>query len=497
MVAHTRRRDAEHGHLAPAIRVLPHGRRSSEGDGWERGEGRRSQRLAAAIERALIAGTLAGPLPSERILAGRLGVSRGTVSAAYAELKERRLVTSRAGGYTRPDHEQLKAPVRAARLAARGMADGTILSNYIDRDPASLDLAFAFLEIPERLRDLVMHAYVAALEEPPSTEYLAAGRPELRERIAETFRAQAIPTTAEQIVVTQGAYQAIVLATLLALQPGDRVACECPMYPGALDIFRAHAATVYEVDSYDRPHVLELLGREAGIDMIYASTVYRNPTGTVMDHATAARLAHIAERRDTILIDDRALEHCGFHPGAPPPLTAYNHNAPIITLGSLDKTTGAGTRIGWIRAPRALAGKLTRLKALSDLASPFFMQGVALHLLEHLAVIAAERQRELKLRYTAAAAALAANLPAWRWQPPRGGSPIWIDTGMDADAIVATAARAGITFGRRRVFAVRPQREPRTHRDRPSSGAPRNLDRPLVARTQPADAFQRGAGVKR
>jgi DNA-binding transcriptional MocR family regulator len=326
------------------------------------------------------------------------------------------------------------------------MADGTILSNYIDRDPSSLDLAFAFLEIPERLRDLVMHAFVAALDEAPSTEYLAAGRPELRERIAETFRSQGVPTIAEQIVVTQGAYQAIVLATLLALQPGDRVACECPMYPGALDIFRAHAATVYQVDSYDRPGVLDTIERESGIDMIYASSVYRNPTGTLIDHATAARLAHIAERRETIVIDDRALEHCGFGPLALPPLAAYNPKAPILTLGSLDKTTGAGTRIGWIRAPRSLAGKVTRLKALSDLASPFFTQGVALRLFDHLAVIAAERQRELQLRYAAAAAALAAHLPAWRWQPPRGGSSIWVDTGADADALVEAAARAGITL---------------------------------------------------
>lgn len=415
-------------------------------DGWERNRGTKAQRLAGAVERALITGTLAGPLPAERTLAARLGISRGTVSAAYAELKERRLVTSRAGGYTRPDHEQLKAPVRAARLAARGMADGTILSSYIDRDPTAVDLAFAVLEIPERMRDLVMHGYVTALDEAPSPEYFAAGRPELRERIAEMFRKQGVPTSADQIVVTQGAYQGIVLATLLALQPGDRVASECPAYPGALDIFRAHAASIHELDLYDEAGVLDALEREPSIDMIYATSVYRNPLGSVMDHATAARLGRISEVRDIILIDDRALEHCGFTANAAPPLAAYNPKAPILTLGSFDKTTGAGTRIGWIRTPRSLAAKVTRLKALSDIASPFFTQGVALHLFEHLPAIAAERQRELHVRYATAAATIAEHFPSWRWNVPRGGSSMWIDTGMDADALAGIAARAGITL---------------------------------------------------
>jgi DNA-binding transcriptional MocR family regulator len=416
-------------------------------DGWERNRGTKAQRLAGAVERALIAGTLSGPLPAERTLAARLGISRGTVSAAYAELKERGLVTSRAGGYTRPDHEQLKAPVRAARLAARGMADGKLLSSYIDRDPSSIDLAFAVLEVPERMRDLVMHGYIAALNETPSSEYMAAGRPELRERIAEMFHKQSVPTSADQIIVTQGAYQGIVLATLLALQPGDRVACECPVYPGALDIFRAHAASIYEVDLYDEPGVLDALEREPSINLIYATSVYRNPLGSLMDHATAARLSRISEVRDIILIDDRALEHCGFGSNAPPPLAAYNPKAPILTLGSLDKTTGSGTRIGWIRTPRSLAAKVTRLKALSDLASPSFTQAVALHLFEHLSTIAAERQRELQTSYTTAAATIAKHLPAWRWQTPRGGSSMWIATGTDAEALVGVAGRAGITLG--------------------------------------------------
>jgi DNA-binding transcriptional MocR family regulator len=75
------------------------------------------------------------------------------------------------------------------------------------------------------------------------------------------------------------------------------------------------------------------------------------------------------------------------------------------------------------------------------------MQRVAFYLFQHLTVIATEHQRESQLRYAAAAAAFATHLPASRWQTPRGGSSLWIDTGMDANRLVLMAARAGISIG--------------------------------------------------
>jgi DNA-binding transcriptional MocR family regulator len=420
--------------------------------GWALGRGSKAQRLAAALEDALIRGAIEGPLPSERRLATHLGLSRGTVAAAYGALKERRRLTSRPGGYTRPDVENLKAPVRAARLAARGTAPGTTLGTYVDPDPATLNLSLAVLDVPGDVRGIVRAAYDRAPERSAFSAAGAAGHPELRERIAALYRALGLATDADQIVITQGARQAIGLATLSAVQPGDRVACECPIYPGALDIFRAHSAAILGVTSFEEPDVLDALERTPNVAMIYASSVYRNPTGSVIEPATAARLARLARTNDILLVDDRALEYCGFDLESIAPLAAYGADAPILTLGSLDKTTGAGTRIGWIRAPRRLAGKITRLKALSDLASPALTQGLAIALLEHLEPIAAARRRELAERYATAIRVLATVLPDWTYRPQRGGSSVWVDTHRDADAVVAAAARGGVTLMGGRAF---------------------------------------------
>jgi DNA-binding transcriptional MocR family regulator len=421
---------------------------------WDQGKGRKFERLATAIERALVNGDLSNPLPPERTLAAQLGVSRGTVTAAYGVLKDRRLIASRSGGYTRSDTLQVKRHARAARLAALAIEDGAIVDSYIERDPAGMDLAFAILGVPERLRFIVEEAHLAALTETASTQYMPAGRLDLKIRIAELFREQNVPTRPEQIIITQGAYQGISLATQLALQPGDRVACEYPTYPGALEIFHAHSANVAEIASYDSPDSLKELEFGAAVDLIYASSTYQNPTGLVIQRASAARLARIAEERAIVTIDDRALEHCGYAVEAHPPLATYRPAAPILTLGSLDKTTGAGTRIGWIRAPLSLVSKLTRLKALSDFASPNVTQSIALHLLEHLSQFSAERRRELLERYDSCAAALAMHLPTWRWAAPIGGSSLWVDTGTDADEVVSAARRAGITLLAGRTFSM-------------------------------------------
>jgi DNA-binding transcriptional MocR family regulator len=367
-------------------------------------------------------------------------------------LKERRRLTSRPGGYTRPDIENLKEPARAARLAARGTAPGTTLGSYVDPDPAALNLSLAVLDVPGEVREIVRAAYRAAPERSAFTAAHPAGHPGLRAQIAATYRARGLFTEADQIVVTQGARQAIVLATLLAVQPGDRVACECPIYPGALDIFRAHSAAIHGVPSFDDPDVLAALEHTPDIALIYASSVYRNPTGAIIDASTAARLVRLARAHDILMVDDRALEHCGFDAEIIAPLAAYDADAPIVTLGSLDKTTGAGSRIGWIRAPRRLVGKIARLKALQDLTSPSLTQGLAIALLEQLEPIAAARRRELADRYATVTRVMADVVPGWTHRVQRGGSSLWVDTHMDAGAVVAAAARSGVTLMDGRAF---------------------------------------------
>jgi DNA-binding transcriptional MocR family regulator len=231
----------------------------------------------------------------------------------------------------------------------------------------------------------------------------------------------------------------------MTCSPGDTVVTESPIYAGALDLFHAFSARMHPVGSFDDPRVLETLERGPTPSLVYASSAYRNPAGTVLDARSAARLARWSARTETPVVDDRALAPCGFTPIQPRPLAAYAPDAPILTLGSFDKLTGAGTRIGWIRAPRSMVAKAVRLKALSDLASPPYLQRVAIHLCDDAEAFAQARRLELTRRYETMARHLRARFPHWRWETPQGGASIWIDLGSDADAFARAAGRAGVS----------------------------------------------------
>jgi DNA-binding transcriptional MocR family regulator len=67
----------------------------------------------------------------------------------------------------------------------------------------------------------------------------------LRERIAQRYTARGLPTTPAQMMITNGAHHAFVLALRMLVGPGDRVLVEQPTYPNALEAIRAaHASTV-------------------------------------------------------------------------------------------------------------------------------------------------------------------------------------------------------------------------------------------------------------
>ena len=65
--------------------------------------------------------------------------------------------------------------------------------------------------------------------------YLPEGLPELRARIADRYVARGLPTRPDQIVVTSGAVAALNVVLRTVLTTGDRVVCESPTYPGAVD----------------------------------------------------------------------------------------------------------------------------------------------------------------------------------------------------------------------------------------------------------------------
>lgn len=178
-----------------------------------------SRRLAGALADLAQTGALApgDRLPSERDLAQAVGVSRGTVAAAFNALCEEGLCERRHGSGT----YVLGTPSFGGLL--KGGAVVADLSTSVVPDPSHL---------------VVPPLDPAALLRSPSGHgYDAMGDPRLR-ALLRGGAAGAWPEGGGEVLVTAGAQQGIDLAARVLLRPGERVLVGDPTYGGALSVFR-------------------------------------------------------------------------------------------------------------------------------------------------------------------------------------------------------------------------------------------------------------------
>ncbi|WP_049571933.1 aminotransferase-like domain-containing protein [Nonomuraea sp. SBT364] len=421
---------------------------------WASGRGPLYLLLAARL-RALVDDGVLPPgeaLPPDRVLAARLAVGRGTVVAAYDLLQQEGRVVRRQGSGTRVAPLDLPATRSADGVVANPLLmhilhppDGVALLTCAAPDEPPPELAEAYAEAAARLsgiRDL---------------GYQPAGNAALREAVAAYYTGRGLPTTAQEIIVTNGAQQALTLLAGLLLTPGDVVLTGSPTYPGALEVFR-HAAAVVRPARFDPaagassvPDVADAMKERPAL--VYAVPTASNPSGSVMPAGERRRLAELAARHDVPLIDDEVCAELCFTGATPPPLASYSPGEQVITIASLSKLVWGGLRIGWIRAPAPLVSRLSRLRAVHDLGGEVVGQLAAAALLRRLDGIRRARVATLRARHDHLCAELRAHLPSWSFEPAGGGQTIWVRLPRgDADSFSQVALRHGVAVPPGRSF---------------------------------------------
>jgi DNA-binding transcriptional MocR family regulator len=146
------------------------------------------------------------------------------------------------------------------------------------------------------------------------------------------------------------------------------------------------------------------------------------------------------------LIEDNARENAPLDDEVVSPVAAYAPpDAPILTAGSFSKVAWGGLRVGWIRGPAPLIGRLSELKAMNDLGSPLLDQAVAARLVPQLDRLRSDQRTMLNRNLALASALLNELLPSWRWRRPRGGPSLWVELPCGtASAYSQVALRYGV-----------------------------------------------------
>ncbi|HEX6497563.1 MAG TPA: PLP-dependent aminotransferase family protein [Micromonosporaceae bacterium] len=402
-----------------------------------RGRGPEYAALAASVRGLLTDGRLAlgVRLPAERELAEALGISRTTVSAAYRVLRESGHLVSRrgAGSWT--------ALPANRRVATSGV--------WTPAGVPELDLSCAALPAPPVLADAAAEA-VAELPRYLSTAgYHPTGLPALREAVAAMFRDRGLPTSPDQIMITNGVQHALDLTLRLLAPPGHSVLVEVPTYPNALVGISAGRRRVVPHgltdDGWDDDLLLTAL-RQTRPRLAYLIPEFHNPTGHLMPLGLREALPGAAHAAGTDLVIDETFVDLPLDgQPVPPPVACFDRHARVFTVGGMSKPFWGGLRIGWIRTAAPLVQRLAAVRVGVDMAGPVLDQLVAVRMLARAAEVVAHRRAELRARRDTLVAAVRRELPEWRVRVPTGGVSLWAE--LDApvsSALARTAERRGV-----------------------------------------------------
>ncbi|MBW5993067.1 DNA-binding transcriptional regulator [Klebsiella michiganensis] len=394
------------------------------------------RQLAEALRLLILDGRLAleTRLPGERELAAALNISRTTVASALGQLREEGYLYSRQGSGSR-----IALPERPVEAAAK------------QTDPLSVNLAVAALSAGPEIHQAYSQALKIMPEHLSNTGYDQQGLPLLREAIARRYSERGLPTRSDEVMIVNGALSGFALVLRLFTGPGDRVVVDAPTYPMALSAIQGASCRPVSValpqQGWDCDGLAATIAQTAP-RLAWLMPDFHNPTGRCMDSATRQRVADIAAQTRTTLVADETMVDLWYDAPPPPPLAAFNPDAPVITIGSAGKSFWGGLRIGWIRASSRTIASLVQARDSLDLGSPLLEQLACCWLLENEHRLLPSRRAMLATRRNMCGALMAEYFPHWRFTPPEGGLSFWVELpGMLATLFSVRAESRGIHIG--------------------------------------------------
>ena len=393
-------------------------------------------------------------LPSERELTGRLGVSRTTVTRAYAALRDAGYAEARQGSgtFTRVPGGPSRAHDRALlphENDGRG-ADGRELIDLNCAAPyAPPQIAQAYAEAATRLP-----AYLGG------HGYFPSGLPALQAAIAADYEAHGMPTHPRQIMITPGALAAVSVVAHALTRNGCRWLVESPGYPNAAERVRTAGArvvgSVVDPDGWDLDAVATTI-KQSNPLLAYLIPDFQNPTGLLMSDADRERLAADLRRAGTRAVVDETHVLLDLD-GTPMPRRFGTFATDAISVGSASKAFWGGLRVGWLRAPLDLMDRLTQARVTLDLGVPVMEQLAFLAILEDPEPMLTQHRAGLRTQRDALVALVGAQLPEWRFRIPAGGLSLWIELPPSgrglAVALADEAERRGVVIAPGPVFAA-------------------------------------------
>jgi DNA-binding transcriptional MocR family regulator len=266
----------------------------------------------------------------------------------------------------------------------------------------------------------------------------------------------------DDIVVTNGAMEALNLCLSAVCRPGDAVVVESPCFYVCLQALERLGLQAIEVATDPREGI-DLAALESAFvrhrpKACWVMTNFQNPLGSAMPDDKKRALVDLAARHAVPLIEDDVYNELYFGDRRPALTKAFDADGWVMHCGSFSKTLAPGYRIGWVTAGR-FGLRVAQQKLAASLATSIPVQLALARYLErgsydrHLRGL----RSTLQAQRDAYSAAIAAHFPAGtRVSRPGGGYFLWVELppGTDSLALRQQAMVAGISLAPGPMFSA-------------------------------------------
>ncbi|NHX35309.1 MULTISPECIES: pyridoxal phosphate-dependent aminotransferase [Halolamina] len=237
------------------------------------------------------------------------------------------------------------------------------LAEAADRDLVRLEVGEPDFDTPEHIVEAAADAARAG-----ETHYTSnAGLPELRAAISETLdRDYDVSYDPEQFVVTNGGMEALHLATLSTVGPGDELLLPSPSWPNYWAQARLADAVPVEIPmpestgyALDADRVIERMSEDTGAVVLCSPA---NPTGQLYDPDEIRAVVDAAAEHDAYVLADEVYLGLTYDRDPTGIAALTGHPDHVLTIGSCSKTYAmTGWRVGWLGGPQEVIDEVTKI----------------------------------------------------------------------------------------------------------------------------------------
>ncbi len=412
-------------------------------------------------------------IPSIRDLSRQLRVSINTVMEAYSQLENQGVIEARpqSGYYVRcrllePETTPIKA-LDKDDITPNSVSFGDV-SLQVMRNVSNVSLVQLGGGVPNP--DLLpvdkLNRMLAAESRRFRIQSVTCastqGTKRLRVQISRRLLEAGCALDPDDIIITSGCREALMLSLQALCSPGDTVAVGSPVYYPFLDTIQWMGLKVLEIPSTHKDginiDVLEYAIKNNQVRVCMNIANFNNPVGALMSDENKRKLVALLTKHDIPLIEDDVFGDLCFGRTRPSAAKSFDEQGLVLYCSSFSKTIAPGYRIGWV-SPGRFYQKIEKLKALFNIAtaSPtqlaiteFLTNGGYDHHLRKIRRIYAKQVAQMREgvgRYFP---------PGTRVTNPAGGFLLWVEMPgkIDALKLYEAALHKGISIAPGSIFTT-------------------------------------------